>query len=328
MKRFVLAILIVLAAFALLYPPAVWLAGKVPSVSNVKYVRNNYGHSARRLAEADSLAARSEGIDLLFLGSSHCYRTFDTRFYAARGLRAFNLGSSNQTPIQTYALLQRYLAAFHPKTVVFEVHPDILASDGVESSADLLSNTRLDSPMRAMMFRQNNIQLYNTALCRLLDRSLHGGHLALGDTLVAVATPSGDTTLVAQFHYISGGFVQLSDYCFRPVDLESKTIVPNSLQLAALDSCLSLIARQGADCLLVEVPASRALFAAYRNHAAFADSMAAAARRHGFDYYDGNADTALVARLDDQRHFFDDDHLNNNGVTLFNRYFLSCILSD
>src|SRR3972149_6768649 len=49
----------------------------------------------KSLAEFD----RTQNYDLIFLGSSHCYRCFDPFVFQKFGLTTYNLGSSSQTPI-------------------------------------------------------------------------------------------------------------------------------------------------------------------------------------------------------------------------------------
>jgi len=320
MKRFIGRILLYLFVGALLYPPCAWLAGRIPSLSNVAYLQGNYGHAGRRLAEADALR---QPCSLLFIGSSHCYRTFDTRLYPS----SFNLGSSNQTPLQSLFLLRRYLPVLQPGLVVFEVHPDIMEHDGVESSVDLLSNTYADLPLLRMVARQRNLRTANTMACALFDRLVRRD-LGLEDSVVTVRTSSGDSSFRASFAYVPGGFVEVSPYCYRPQSLEPRSIETLPEQLDALADCLALMRAAGVPCLLVEVPASRSLYNAYLNHDVFERQIRALADGYGARYINLNNDTALTAQLDDSSCFFDDDHLNRRGVSIFNAYFKSCILSD
>ena len=42
---------------------------------------------------------RHEDVDIVFVGSSHAYRSFDPRFFAREGLTTFNIGTRAQTPL-------------------------------------------------------------------------------------------------------------------------------------------------------------------------------------------------------------------------------------
>ena len=62
-----------------------------------------------------------KNIDLLFLGSSHSYRSFDTRLFTDAGYTSFNLGSALQTPFNSYYLLREYFDQLKPKVVILSV---------------------------------------------------------------------------------------------------------------------------------------------------------------------------------------------------------------
>lgn len=326
MNRFARHIILFLLGLILLYIPAVWLAGRMGGELNVTYVPANYGHSGLRLAEADTASSPQ----VLFIGSSHCYRTFDTRCYDSAGVSCFNLGSSNQTPRQSLALLQRYLQRWNPQLVVIEVHPDIMENSGDESACDLLSNTRIDAPMLAMALGQRNLRVFNTMVCGALDRLIQGGVPMPLSPIVRVATSAGDTQVMASFHYVGGGFVELPTVCYQPTPIAPKRLQPNIDQLEALAACVQLLEEKGIDCLLVEVPATRQRYASYLNHQDFEHQLADVAGKgiHLRGYLNLNDDAYLIEHLNDTVTFFDDDHLNQVGVDLFNQYFLSCLSLD
>lgn len=62
---------------------------------NVRNCVGCYGHLFSRVRDAEKM----KNPDILFLGSSHAYRGFDTRIFSKHGITSFNLGSSAQTPI-------------------------------------------------------------------------------------------------------------------------------------------------------------------------------------------------------------------------------------
>jgi hypothetical protein len=62
--------------------------------TNVPLNRPNGGLSVLRFREADTYGK----VDVLFLGSSHCYRTFDTAWLAGQGVRALIWGHRPRRP--------------------------------------------------------------------------------------------------------------------------------------------------------------------------------------------------------------------------------------
>lgn len=327
MKLFIRHIVLFFIAGVMIYMPVTWVVGNIGAISNISYIPNNYGHMDLRLAEADSLCLES-GPDILFIGSSHCYRTFDTRVYDEANLKVFNLGSSNQTPKQTHALLERYLEHWTPRLVIIEVHPDIMENSGNESAVDILSNTRIDPPIRSMALSQKNLRVFNTLCYRMFDKLIHPAMIK-GDSILNVSTNSGDTSLSVDFAYVRGGFVEVTPYCYKPVTIEPTTINARPDQLEALRQCLQSLKQCQIPCLLVEVPSSRARYASYTNHRSFELQIKEIAASYaGTRYLNLNDDSRIVEQLDDTTCFFDDDHLNQKGVAIFNQYFLRCILSD
>ena len=107
---------------------------------NVRSCVGCYGHLYSRVKDAEKI----KNPDILFIGSSHSYRGFDTRVFQKHGIKAFNLGSSSQTPINSKVLLKQYLDKINPKMVVIEAYAGTISADGVESSLDLLSNNKID----------------------------------------------------------------------------------------------------------------------------------------------------------------------------------------
>ena len=64
-------------------------------------------------------------VDVLFLGSSHCYCGFSPQeFYDRCGIRSYNLGSSRQSTWLSYYWLREALKTQTPQAVVMDVCGD------------------------------------------------------------------------------------------------------------------------------------------------------------------------------------------------------------
>lgn len=71
--------------------------------------------------EYDSLND-NKNIDLVFLGTSHAYRTFNTNYFDQKlRLNSYNFGTSQQTLPGSYYVLNEILKTNKPKQVVFEL---------------------------------------------------------------------------------------------------------------------------------------------------------------------------------------------------------------
>ena len=268
-----------------------WLLGGTGHLRNVTYRLGHDDHLHTKVLEAKEV----HDVDILFLGSSHSYRTFDPRIYAARGVRTFNLGSSNQTPLQTEVLLRSLLETLAPRFVVFEVHPDVIANDGVEAAIYQLSNVPPAWSMIPMALHTRNMRVIATAAYAL-------PHNLVSREFSSFVEPQGN--------YVSCGYVEHDPAFYSPEDIPDTPIRPQKYQLKALGRCTRLLQQHGIPYLLLEVPDTKVMTEAYTNLPEFRREMS----RYG-DFCYVPLDT-----LDDSLHFYDREHLNQPGVELYNNY--------
>ncbi len=260
---------------------------------NLDYRVGSNGHMFSRLAEVK----KTKDVDILFLGSSHTYRGFDTRIFSKAEWKSFNLGSSSQTPLQTSVLLDRYLAQLNPKTVIYEVYPETFIIDGVESSLGLIANDKNDWYSFKMTLKINNIKTYNTFLYGsmrdlfILNKSYHEPVMKDNDT------------------YIPGGFVQRDIDYYKPIDFDKTKISINKKQLESFHQIIALLKRKDIDVILVYAPISTAKYKSYSNNLYFDSIMESYS-----EYYNFNE----MIHLNDSTDFYDADHMNQFGVEKFN----------
>lgn len=297
MKQFLKNISYFLMFFIVAYVIGVCVVGTyLPSYfkTGMRYRRCSGGHLFTRINEAKTV----KDVDILFLGTSHCYRGFDTRIFTNEGYKVFNFGSSIQTALQTELLLDKYLDRLNPKMVIFEVNPTIFGSDGVESSLDVISNDKIDARTIEMAFKVNRMKTYNTLIFALY-RQVFG----IGATLTEKPNHGQDS-------YIRGGFVQTT---YAP----KRHIVPckpvayefNEKQVEAFSSVLQMLKARKIRYVLVQAPITKPLFQSKTNNH-YVDSLLATKGQ----YYNFNR----LIRLNDTLDFFDDNHLTQRGVTKFN----------
>lgn len=78
-------------------------------------------HPRMRWEEFYNINNKKENLDLVFLGSSHAYRSFDPEIFDSKlGISSFNMGHSSQNPVDSYYVLKEVLKYQKPKVVVFE----------------------------------------------------------------------------------------------------------------------------------------------------------------------------------------------------------------
>jgi hypothetical protein len=297
MKKFLRNIACFIPFFLVLYVIGVCIVGTyMPQYFKfgMRYKRSGGGHLFSRIEEVK----KTKDVDILFVGTSHCYRGFDTRIFTKAGYKSFNLGSSIQTALQTEVLMKKYLDRLNPKLVVFEVNPVIFGSDGVESSLDLISNDRIDLLTVKMAFNVNRPKSYNTLIYGLYRQIFNLGN--------------EDKELQKYFHdtYIPGGYVETKRsrcadamYKYKPTAYEFC-----DKQLEAFYNVLAMLRAKKIPYVLLQAPISKPLYRSKTNNR-YVDSLLASKGR----YYNFNR----LLRMDDRADFFDDNHLNKQGVNKF-----------
>jgi hypothetical protein len=295
MKQFLTKLLLFVPFVVVFYIGMVILWGETapePLKKNLIYNRGTFGHTFSRLEEAKY----TKDVDVLFLGSSTTYRGFDTEFFHDKGLKAFNLGSSSQTPTQTHLLLKKYLDKLRPKLVVYEVYPETFQIDGIEASLDILANDHIDRETVWTMLKTGNV--------RTLNAVIYGSYrewTGKNDGFREPVDREDD-------HYVSGGFVRRDLKYFKHETVKKQQWKMLDKQKAEFETILALLKKRHIPVLLVRAPITKGLNDSYTNNRMIGNYM-----RSKGDYTDFNGKLPL----DDSLHFYDATHLNQDGVRIF-----------
>jgi hypothetical protein len=250
-----------------------------------------------RLREVEKTA----NIDILFLGSSHCYRGFDTRIFERYGLKSFNLGTTAQSPINSYYLLAKHIWRLKPKLIVMELYWHVLSSDGMESFIDIASNSELDMSLIKMCFSINNLRAYNNVLFNLFKINLKPTRE------IKAKLKNGD-------RYQRGGFVESGKSEYHPDhDMNTFNIRLNPKQMAYIEKIIGLARDAKSQIVFVTTPVADAYMNSIQNYEFFTDTVSRIAIKFQVPFFDFNRNQELSLK----EYYFDSDHLNQNGVKLF-----------
>ena len=246
--------------------------------------------------------------DILILGSSHAYRGYDTRIFKAAGFNTFNLGTSSQTPIQTELLLAKYLDILNPKLVLYEISPDCFTNDGVESSLDIIANNGIDLQTFWMACELNNIKTYNSFIYALY-RNIFNRNKGIDED----KSKEND-------RYVSGGFVEKNTLTFKEIslnDLENNLWDPKKYQLQAFEKIINNLHKRNIELIFVQAPITKFQYELFKDKKIFDNFI----KTKG-GYYNYNDSNLLQSNI----YFGDRNHLNQNGVELFNASLIKNIL--
>lgn len=302
MKKFLLTLLKFIAFAIPLYIIILFLWTLIFPQFMAKNVRSSiaaYGHLFSRVQDVKSV----KNPDILFLGSSHTYRGFDTRIFTKYGYKTFNLGSSSQSPINTQVLMKQYLDEIKPKFVVYEICGETLETDGVESSLDMLSNNKIDGNVTEMVFKLNNLKTYNTLIYNFIRQKLN-----LNDNIIEPKNQDGN------FYIKGGGFVE-SFYRKNPLEEEKiRTWNVIDYQEEKLKENIEILKKKNIPFLLVQTPITEKMYKARTNNKEVEDMIANLGPYKNFQG---------VLKLNDTLDFYDSNHLNQEAVVKFNEIFIA-----
>lgn len=237
-----------------------------------------------------------QNVDILFLGSSHTYRGFDTRIFREYGLSTFNLGSSAQTHIQTQILLKRHLDEINPKLIIYEVYPGAFSGDGIESSLDIIANDKNDLESVKLALSQNHIKVYN-ALIYGFYRDIFNKNIDYKERKVK-----------GYDKYVKGGFVEKELRYFEPTKFDAAYWNLDGKQYQYFEENLLFIEERNIPVILVQAPITHSMYESFLNNSDFDEKM----KKYGI-YYNFNE----LVELNDELHFYNSHHLNQKGVEIF-----------
>ena len=246
-------------------------------------------------------------VDILFMGSSHAYRGFDPRIFNKNDFTTFNLGSSAQTPLQTEILVERYLDILNPKTIIYEVSPASFCSDGIESTLDIIANTKINSDIILLSMKQNHIKVYNALIYNLYKQIFYKNKYYV------------DKNFYKDDTYVSGGYVERNISYFSMKKYNNQRWEFNPKQFDAFIRIIDKLRSRNIKIILVQVPVTYELYKSYTNNKEFDIKI----NSYG-DYFNFNNNILL----NDSLHFYDSDHLNQNGVKLFNDKLIDLFLNE
>jgi hypothetical protein len=233
-------------------------------------------------------------IDILFIGSSHSVRTFDPRYFEQYGIRAFNLGTAGQTPLNTYYLLRRYLGQLKPRLVVLESYWEILTLNGVEGTISIT---------------ENRGPSWDTIRMALATRHPMAFHAQFSSQIERALSRVPEIRLHPAEAYTSGGYLERWDSnTFGPQRPHDILIDPT--QLMYLSRILKLLRERQVKGLLVWAPVTNAHRHAAANLADIRAQMLEVSEAYGVPF----VDLHQRVTLDDHLDFSDPDHLNQRGV--------------
>lgn len=302
MRKFLSNIFGFFIFFCLFYIVAIAALGKIlpPDLRpNLKYYAQDYGSTYSMLSDLRKV----DSVDILVLGASDAYRGYDPRIFESYGYKLFNLGSSSQTPVQTEILLKKYLNQLKPKIVIYEVSPVCFTLDGIESSMDFILNKVDKNIALKLLLETPDIMLINSFI-----------YSSVADIFYSQEDEK-NIFYTEKETYIKNGYVETKLMFNKKNKIDSLKWVPFTWQINGFEQVCKILRENKIKYFLVNA-----------NNITDKGFFNIKETNNLFNSNGTFIDMGATLSLDDSLHFFDNSHLNQNGVREFNRYFIDSVL--
>ncbi len=328
MLIFILKVIIFIAALV----PFVYKVGLKYSQASTENLVNGYNQSRWN----DFYALPKNSLDMVFLGSSHSYCTFDPEIFdTALGTESFQLGMPLQHMDTTYYTLREVLNYQKPKCVVLEVYWDMLDDKFELTQAgylfQVMQNKELEEEYIREVFPLSEKLKYYTPSFRYqadyfaFETSEQKKKI---EAKYNVAMPVSAKQQGTE-KYRSKGYTYC-DYNMLPDEFDKTNQFKNldglkweidKTQQKYLLKLTDLCKQQGINIIWVTAPIANVSMDYIKNYDGIHNVIQTLADKYGVEYFDYNLINKEKNLLTNDN-FRDDAHLNHSGVEIVDRDFI------
>lgn len=239
---------------------------------------------------------KAEEYDLIIIGSSHAYRGYDIRKFNAAGYKSYNLGSSNQNIINTYVLVENLIPKGWTGRLILDIYEETLVNESIESTVNLIANVKEGALARKIAFKSRDVRCINMLTARLFTEDLP--------------------------EYEDGSY-KGSGYCSRTDKLSPDFVKPPMQKFKPSDKALeyfkkllSLLKERNIEYVITIHPTPDTGNLA--NHKAFLKVVEPVINVYNATFLN----CAYQLDLSPIDHFYDETHLNQAGVDIYNAWLI------
>lgn len=248
--------------------------------------------------------------DVVFAGSSRAYRGYSPYIFGNHNYNTFNLGTSAQSIKNTYFVVKHYIDMTNCKVLLLDVFAGAFTKNQLESSSDLIEN--ISKPIAAydIAWHNKEVRTINLAAFRYLSEN--------------------DSAYFKKEDYKGKGYSSKADSMpknkqaqfFSNEKLSHKTIEIDDEQISYFDKIITMCHTRGVKLVCVYSPVS--YFYDYSQHNNFISLIKKSIEVNDVTFYD----FSKLKNLNTAYHFYDDSHLNEAGVSIFNEELIKQLQTD
>jgi len=283
----------------------------------------------------DFYALDKNSLDMVFIGSSHSYCTFDPeKIYEHLGVQSFQMGTPLQHADTTYYSLKEIYNYQNPEYVVMELYWDVVDDDFEPKQADsffeVLQNDELKEEymkevfptgakakyaLPAIRFQQEYFAFRSsemekeitekTGVTKTVIQTSNGTeyYRSLGYTFCDTIIPESEFDRTNQFKHLDGKDWEFSD-----------------TQVKYLEKIIKLCEEKDSQLIFVTAPIANVSMDYIKNYDVLNEKLASFAEKHEVPYIDYNI-VNREEKLLEIENFRDDAHLNDSGVAIVDKHF-------
>ncbi len=283
----------------------------------------------------DFYALEKNSLDMVFIGSSHSYCTFDPeKIDPYTGLNSFQMGTPSQHADTTYYELREIYNYQNPEYVVMELYWDVVDDDfelkQAESLFEVMNNQELIDEYIKEVFPEGEKAKYNLPAIRyqqeyfaykssqwekaLIEKfgvtkkteATNGTeyYRSKGYTFCDTVIPESEFDRTNQFKNFDG-----KDWDFSPKQKEY------------LQKIIDLCNEKGSKLIFVTAPIANVSMDFIKNYTAVHEKLSSFAAENNIPYIDYNI-VNMEENLLEIENFRDDAHLNDSGVAIVDTHFV------
>jgi len=285
----------------------------------------------------NSFYADARDVDLIFLGSSHSYCTFDPEYFDVHmGIYSYQLGTPLQHPDTSYYMLREILYGSNPKKpkkVVFEIYWDMIDDKFELKQADMflgaIKNDELKKEYIKDVFPFNEKIKYNFKPIRYQQDAFAYYNQKLTDFVNKYKIDEQVQQTYTEY-YKDRGFLYTDKIMseeklyatnqFRDMDGTNWNI--NKTQKKYILRLAQLCKANSIELYFVTAPIANKSIEYIKNYNSINEKITNLAKEIGVHYIDYNIvnqDEKLLSNDD----FCDDAHLNNKGAIIVQKHFIN-----
>ena len=292
--------------------------------------------NAKRFEELYALP--KDSLDVVFIGSSHSYCTFEPDFFDRHlGTVSHQMGMPLQHADGSYFTLVEVFNYQKPKMVVMELYWDMLDSEYEPSQLDSLF-AAMDNEELKLRFMQEVLPL-SVSLKSLLpfinfqrDFFMESSNEMKKFIEETYGVTEEKEVFTYDEYYDKKGYIytnkQMAESEFGSTNqynsFDGKSWTMHPTQQKYLDKIIALCRENGAELIFVTAPVAITSFERIKNYDFVHQAINSFAAKREINYYDYNLINHSLNLVSDDN-FQDDAHLNHSGVEIINLHFLDIL---